>query len=216
MISEMMQEKIAAYFLRLGLSNEEATRLHKEYYIRYGLAIRGLVENHKVDPIDYDHNCDASLPLEEVLKPDRELRQLLVDIDRSKYRVMALTNAYKTHAYRVLKLLEVDDQFEHVIYCDYTRPGFPCKPEKQFFYEAMDVVGLRDEPGMNFFVDDSSANVVAAKEIGWNAVYFLEYHQQHVSGQDDEDRRRQIHGDIHPVIGNLQELRSIWTEVFTK
>lgn len=129
---------------------------------------------------------------------------------------MALTNAYKTHAYRVLKLLEIDDQFEHVVYCDYTRPAFPCKPEREFYYEAMDVVGLRQEPEKNYFVDDSSANVVTAKELGWNAVYYLEYNQQQVSGQDDEARRRQLHSDIHPVIGNLQELRVVWNEVFAK
>lgn len=36
------------------------------------------------------------LKLEEVLSPNVELIQLLSDIDRSKYRVWALTNAYVT------------------------------------------------------------------------------------------------------------------------
>ena len=171
-----------------------------------------------MDPLDYDKNCDASLPLEQVLKPDASLRNLLSDIDRSKYRVMALTNAYKTHAYRVLKLLHIDDQFEKVIYCDYTRPAFPCKPEKEFYYEAMDEVELREHPHLNYFVDDSSANVVTAKELGWNAVYYLEYNQQQVDGQDDEQRRRhrQAQSHLHPVIGNLQELREVWSEIFQK
>ena len=30
-----------------------------------------------------------------MIKPDPALRQLFLDIDRSKYRVWALTNAYK-------------------------------------------------------------------------------------------------------------------------
>jgi hypothetical protein len=49
-----------------------------------------------VDPLDYDEKCDGSLPLEEMLEPNPHVRQLLMDIDRSKCRVWALTNAYWT------------------------------------------------------------------------------------------------------------------------
>lgn len=88
-----------------------------------GLAIRGLVRHHKVDPLDYDkvrqaetiqlltglslprdvaltltviglQECDAALPLDSLLAPHPPLQQLIADIDRTKYRVWALTNAY--------------------------------------------------------------------------------------------------------------------------
>lgn len=49
-----------------------------------------------VDPLDFDEKCDASLPLETMLSPDPRIRKLLEDIDRSKCRVWALTNAYRT------------------------------------------------------------------------------------------------------------------------
>ncbi len=51
------------------------------------------------DPLDFDRKCDGSLPLEELLKPDPGLRQLLQDIDRTKARVWGLTNAYHTVRY---------------------------------------------------------------------------------------------------------------------
>lgn len=95
-IAELMGERIRAYFLTLGLDEQEAERLHKHYYSSYGLAIKGLVRHHKIDPLDYDAKCDASLPLEDILKPDEEIRQLLADVDRTRTRVWALTNAYKT------------------------------------------------------------------------------------------------------------------------
>ena len=38
--------------------------------------------------------CDQTLPLENMIKPNPALRKLLEDIDRSKARVWALTNAY--------------------------------------------------------------------------------------------------------------------------
>jgi len=50
----------------------------------------------RVDPIDFNEKCDGSLPLEEMLKPNPRMRQLLQDIDGSKCRVWALTNAYRT------------------------------------------------------------------------------------------------------------------------
>ena len=49
-----------------------------------------------VDPLDFDAKCDGSLPLEQMIKPDPFLKQLFQDIDRSKVRVWALTNAYRT------------------------------------------------------------------------------------------------------------------------
>ena len=49
-----------------------------------------------IDPLDFDEKCDASLPLETMLSPDPRVRKLLEDIDRSKCRVWALTNAYRT------------------------------------------------------------------------------------------------------------------------
>ena len=51
---------------------------------------------HSIDPLDFDQKCDGSLPLEDMLRPNTALRRLFEDIDRSKARVWALTNAYVT------------------------------------------------------------------------------------------------------------------------
>jgi hypothetical protein len=48
-----------------------------------------------IDPLVYDKECDGSLPLEDMLSPDPCTRKLLEDIDRSKCRVWAFTNAYR-------------------------------------------------------------------------------------------------------------------------
>lgn len=47
------------------------------------------------DVLDFDRKCDGSLPLEQMISYDPALRKLFEDIDRSKARVWALTNAYK-------------------------------------------------------------------------------------------------------------------------
>ena len=47
-----MVERIHNYFRSLGLDDEEAESLHMRYYKEYGLAIRGLVQHHAIDPLD--------------------------------------------------------------------------------------------------------------------------------------------------------------------
>lgn len=103
----MMTERIREYIIGLGLEEEEAERLHQKYYKEYGLAIRGLVMHHKIDALDYDSKCDATLPLETVLRPDQNHKEMLRSLDRSKCRVWALTNAYKTVSVDSLFLLDL-------------------------------------------------------------------------------------------------------------
>ncbi|GAA5822654.1 hypothetical protein JCM3770_002856 [Rhodotorula araucariae] len=231
-IAEMMKGKIRAYFRRLGLSDEEAKDLHSHYYREYGLAIRGLVRHHAVDALDYDKNCDASLPLDEALKDDPKLRQLLSDIDRDKCHVWALTNAYKVHATRVLNLLGVADQFEGVISCDYGAGDFSCKPEAAFFNEAL--LHISDPPppvSSLYFIDDSALNICGAHALGWgHCVLFDEGGSEEVrlGGLDkvplstarengDVNGPRRTDAQEAPrvsVVNDLQELRSLWREVF--
>lgn len=88
-----------------------------QYYTQYGLALRGLTRHHDVgkvifsfvyihrhylnahistiDPLDFDRKCDGALPLEDMIQPNPAVRKLFQDIDRSKARVWALTNAYR-------------------------------------------------------------------------------------------------------------------------
>ncbi|TNY22415.1 Haloacid dehalogenase-like hydrolase-domain-containing protein [Rhodotorula diobovata] len=231
-VAEMMKGKIRAYFRRLGLSDEEAKDLHSHYYREYGLAIRGLVRHHAVDALDYDKHCDAALPLDEVLKDDPRLRKLLSDIDRDKCHVWALTNAYKIHATRVLKLLGIADQFEGVISCDYGAGEFSCKPEAAFFLDALEHVSTPPPPASSlYFVDDSALNVRGAHALGWrHCVLFDEggAEEGRLGGLDKVPGSPPATGTADgdagggaaegspqvSVVHDLEELRSLWREIF--
>lgn len=134
----MMASRIRDYFISLGLEPEKAKALHQRYYKEYGLAIRGLVKHHDIDALDYDRVCDASLPLETILAPSAKHRALLQALDPAKVRVFGLTNAYKTHARRVLSIIGVEDLVEGLVFCDYARQDgdFSCKPELGFYEEV--------------------------------------------------------------------------------
>lgn len=139
-----MADLIDQYFAKhLGLAEEEAIRLHKEYYQNYGLAIEGLVRHHQIDPLEYNAKVDDALPLEGIIKPNPQLRKMLEDIDTSKVRLWLLTNAYVNHGKRVVKLLGIEDLFEGLTYCDYSKIPIICKPHKDMFAKAMREAGVQ-------------------------------------------------------------------------
>ncbi|PCH41095.1 pyrimidine 5-nucleotidase [Wolfiporia cocos MD-104 SS10] len=217
-ISQAMGERIHAYFVALGFPEDEATELHHKYYNQYGLALRGLVRHHNIDPLDFNRKCDGSLPLEDALNPDPKLRKLLQDIDRSKARVWALTNAYKTHAQRVLRILGVEDQIEGLVYCDYSKPDFSCKPEAEYYHNALRQANISN-PAKCCFVDDSRTNVNAAQSLGWGrCVHFCEKGLIVVEG----GKAREIGKDLTAAaddsgittITDLEELRTVWSDLF--
>lgn len=142
-VHDLMADLIDQYFAtHLNMPWDDAVRLHKEYYTNYGLAIEGLVRHHQIDPLDYNAKVDDALPLEGVIKPNPELRQLLQDIDKSKVTMWLLTNAYVNHAKRVLRLLGIEDLFEGLTYCNYAEQPLICKPDPRMYQRAMDDAGV--------------------------------------------------------------------------
>ncbi|OLN86166.1 Uncharacterized protein C24B11.05-like protein 1 [Colletotrichum chlorophyti] len=202
-IHDLMAKLIDEYFItHLSLPEAEATRLTREYYTAYGLAIEGLVRHHQIDPLDYNAKVDDALPLEDILKPDAELRELLEDIDRSKVTLWLFTNAYVNHGKRVVRLLGIDDLFEGLTYCDYAQFPFVCKPSKEMFQKAMREADI-DRAEDCYFVDDSYANCKSAKELGWTAAHLVE------EGLPQPETKASQH-----QISHLRELRNVFPQFF--
>lgn len=173
-VHDLMADLIDKYFANhLSLPWDEAVRLHKEYYQLYGLAIEGLVRHHQIDPLEYNAKVDDALPLEGLIKPNQELKDLLADIDRSKVKLWLFTNAYVNHAKRVIHLLELEDVFDGVTYCDYSAMPLVCKPHPEAFAGAMKQAGV-DNVEDCFFVDDNYNNCKKAQELGWTTAHLVE------------------------------------------
>ena len=142
-IQDLMAGLIDDYFMRhLSLPAADATALHTRYYRDYGLAISGLVKHHKVDPIAYNKEVDDALPLEGIIKRDESLINLLSGIDKTKCKLWLFTNAHVTHARRVVQLLGVEDFFEGLTYCDYTKQPLLAKPADEMFEKAEREAGV--------------------------------------------------------------------------
>ncbi|KAJ5826304.1 hypothetical protein N7474_003442 [Penicillium riverlandense] len=186
----------------LTLNKDDAHMLHQKYYKEYGLAIEGLARHHKIDPLVFNYEVDDALPLDACLKPDPNLRKLLQSLDTSKVKPWLLTNAYINHAKRVVKLLDVEEFFEGVTFCDYGQLPLVCKPSQDMYAKAEKEAGAPSTESC-FFVDDSHLNCKHAQDRGWTVVHLVE------PGQPIP----RIPASRY-LISSLQELRTHFPHVF--
>lgn len=177
--------------------------LHSKYYKDYGLAISGLVKHHKIDPMAYNREVDDALPLDDIIKPDPKLRKLLSDIDRSKVKSWLFTNAHITHARRVVKLLGVEDMFEGVTYCDYSKQPLLAKPHVEMFEKAEREAGATSQKEC-YFVDDSLLNCRHAAQRGWIVTHKLE--------KEDAVSENPMWSEVR----DLEELRGLFPQFFVE
>lgn len=200
-----MQKLIHQYFVtHLQLDDEDAEYLHHQYYKDYGLAIEGLVRFHSIDAMEYNREVDDALPLEDILKPDPELREMLLAIDRTKVtKLWLFTNAYKTHGLRVVKLLGIDDLFDGITYCDYAKSPLVCKPMEPMFEKAQKESDSPDRSKC-LYVDDSYINIKAANALKWHtSIHYL----------DPADPVPPRPAGTH-LIRNILDIRKVLPEIF--
>jgi len=107
---QQVDERIRSFVADfLKLPKEEAFRLQKDYYKRYGTTLRGLMSEHAVDPdtyLEYVHKIDHS-----PLTPNPTLGAAL---EKLPGRKLILTNGTRKHAQAVMQRLEIDHHFEDV------------------------------------------------------------------------------------------------------
>ncbi|KAL8967189.1 MAG: hypothetical protein Q9183_003034 [Haloplaca sp. 2 TL-2023] len=176
--------------------------LHQRYYKDYGLAISGLVMHHKVDPLEYNREVDDALPLDGLITPSPELRKLLEDLDTSRVKPWLFTNAYITHGRRVVKLLGINDLFEGITFCDYSKLPFVCKPHREMYEKAEAEAGARSTKDC-YFIDDSHLNCRHAQARGWTTAHLLE-----------PDMPEPVERASEFQIRDLDSLRSIFPHFF--
>src|SRR3954466_11619023 len=107
---QQVDERIRAYIADyLKVSRDEAFRVQKDYYKRYGTSMRGMMTEHGMDPdayLAFVHQIDHS-PLE----PNPALGAAIEELPGRK---LILTNGTRKHADAVMRRLDVDRHFEDV------------------------------------------------------------------------------------------------------
>jgi putative hydrolase of the HAD superfamily len=107
---QQVDERIRDYIVGfLQVTRDEAFRLQKDYYRRYGTTMRGLMEEHGLEPnqfLDIVHQIDHS-----PLTPNPALGAAIAKL---RGRKLILTNGTRRHAEAVMRRLEIAQHFDDV------------------------------------------------------------------------------------------------------
>ncbi len=159
---QQVDDRIRQYvsdFLRI--TAEEAFKVQKDYYKRYGTTMRGLMTEHGVDPDDYlefVHKIDHS-PLE--ANP-----ALGAAIESLPGRKLILTNGTRKHADAVMKKLEIDRHFEDVF--DIAAANLDPKPLPQVYHRFLAKHGVDAKKAAMF--EDLARNLEVPHALGMTTV----------------------------------------------
>jgi len=110
----------------LHISHDEAFRLQKDYYRRHGTTLRGLMEEHGLEPdqfLEIVHQIDHS-----PLTPNPALAAAIAGLPGRK---LILTNGTRHHAEAVMRRLEIDQHFEDIF--DIKAAELEPKPRPQVY-----------------------------------------------------------------------------------
>ena len=161
-VSIRITQYIINYF---GITKNEALKLQRELYLKYGLTLRGLIVEKKIEPQDFlKYVHDVEFP---ELKIDNELKSLLSNLKGKKY---IYTNASYQHAKNILTLLGVMEEFEYIL--DIEDTDFIPKPNIESYQIMKKKLCLRNKDMEKaIFVEDTARNLVPAKNLGMSTVW---------------------------------------------
>ncbi len=175
---QRIDDRIRAYVAEfLKVPADEAFRVQKDYYKRYGTTMRGLMTEHGVNPdeyLDYVHQIDHS-PLE----PNPALGDAL---EKLPGRKLILTNGTVAHASAVLKRLDIDRHFEDVF--DIVAADLEPKP-KAITYERF-LLRHGVDPTRAAMFEDLSRNLEVPYTLGMTTVLVVPSGQREVFREDWE------------------------------
>ena len=150
---------------KYSLDIDQAKKIQKEYYLKYGLTLRGLIVEKKLEPeefLDYVHDVEHP----ELEKND----QLISKIRILEGKKIIFTNATSKHAKKILKILELEHDFDQII--DIKDLEYIPKPDKRSYKKLLECLNLNKENlNKTIFVEDTVKNLIPAKELGITTVW---------------------------------------------
>jgi putative hydrolase of the HAD superfamily len=146
----------------LGVDAEAARVVQKNYFHSHGMTLRGLMDEHAVDPhhfLDFVHDIDVS-----VIEHDARLVESIAALPGRK---LVFTNADIPYAARVLDRLGLAHAFE-VIH-DIHATGYLPKPDPRAYAGLCDAYAI--DPTRALFAEDMARNLPPAHAIGMTTVW---------------------------------------------
>ena len=152
--------KFVSNHLNIGIN--EAKKIQKKYYKEHGTTLKGLMDNHGVEP-DYFlaevHKLDYS-----IVNSNRNLNNELSKLNGKK---IIYTNANMQHTLDVLERIELSNFFDEIF--DIKMANYVPKPEITPYEEIIKKYDLN--PNSSAMFDDIAKNLVPAKKVGFTSVW---------------------------------------------
>jgi putative hydrolase of the HAD superfamily len=175
---EQVDMRIRDYIANfLALTHDEAFKLQKDYYRRYGTSMRGLMTEHGMDPdefLAFVHQIDHS-----PLTPNPALGNAL---EKLPGRKLILTNGTRAHADAVLRRLEIDRHFEDVF--DIVAGELEPKPLAQTYDRFLARHGV--DPARAAMFEDLARNLEVPHRLGMTTVLVVPEATREVFREDWE------------------------------
>ena len=146
----------------LNVNINEAKKIQRRYYKKHGTTLRGLMDNHGIDPdsfLEEVHNLDYS-----IVSPNLKLAKNLENLNGKKF---IFTNANKKHADIILDKLHITNLFEGIF--DIKMANYIPKPEIQTYEKLIETYNIN--PNKTIMFDDIAKNLVPASKKGFTTVW---------------------------------------------
>ena len=177
----------------LKVSREEARRIQKDYYRRFGTTMRGMMTLHGVradDYLAYVHKIDHS-PLE----PNPAMGAAIAQL---RGRKLILTNGSVEHVDKVLERLGLTSHFDAVF--DIIAAELEPKPAPRTYRKFLDQHHV--DPAKSAMFEDLARNLVVPHELGMTTVLVVPDGSKEVVREDWELEGREA-SHVDHVTDNL-------------
>ena len=160
---DQIDRRMCGYIAKfLNVEEAEAYKIQKRYFREHGTSLKGMMENHKMDPtpyLDYVHQIDLS-----VISPDDQMEKAL---DKLPGKKIVFTNASFVYAENVLNRLGISHQFEDIF--DITAANFLPKPDPIVYRQVVKKYDINPERAV--MVEDIARNLRPAADLGMKTVW---------------------------------------------
>ena len=194
-VSSRMTEYIKILF---NLNEFDALILQKNMYKKYGLTLRGLMIEKKIDPepfLEFVHDVKFN-----ELNEDTSLKTLLGKIKGKK---SIYTNATFKHAQNILKSMGIFEEFEFIF--DIKDANYVAKPDINSYLMMKKKLGLNDKNiSRSIFFEDTAKNLKPASELGMSTVWI----KNNFNSKEAHTLKEYINftgSDIKSILSNMLE-----------
>ena len=158
-VHQLMGEFISK---NLNMDMSDAKKLQSKYYKQHGTTLRGLMDNHGIDPdhfLDEVHRLDYS-----IVGSNKILNE---ELHKLEGRKIIYTNANKKHVIDVLDRIDLSNFFDEIF--DIKMANYIPKPELKPYEQIINLFNIDPESSAMF--DDIAKNLVPAKKVNFTSVW---------------------------------------------